>query len=82
MPRFNSTNVYQNRSEIIFAKKIQNFQALGAPPPDLHASDGLGSAPHPVTVPPLQISGYAPDQKYAYSRLHEVKNINHKHPRF
>ena len=33
MPRFNTINVYQNRSKIklFFAQKIQNFRALGAP---------------------------------------------------
>ena len=33
---------------IYFCKKMQNFRALGAPPPD------------PQDSPPLRISGYAP----------------------
>ena len=40
---------------------MQNFQALGAPPPDPRASGGWGLCPQtPKTAPPLRISGYAP----------------------
>ena len=53
---------------------MQNFRALGAPPPDPRASGGWGLCPQtpiglrrlgaqppdPQTAPPLQISGYAP----------------------
>ena len=40
---------------------MQIFQALGAPPPDPRASGGWGLGPQTFkTVPPLQISGYAP----------------------
>ena len=52
---------------------MQNFRALGAPPPDPRASGGWGlflqtpslqrlgaSPPDPQKSPPLQISGYAP----------------------
>ena len=53
---------------------MQNFQALGAPPPRTLASGGWGLCPQtpnslrrlgapppdPQTSPPLQISGYAP----------------------
>ena len=55
-----------------FCKKMQNFQALGAPPPDPRASGGWGlcpqtpslgqlgaSPPDPQNSPPLRISGYA-----------------------
>ena len=36
MQRFKSINFYQNRPKGFFAKKkIQNFRAQGAPPPDL-----------------------------------------------
>ena len=34
-----------------FFKKMQNFRALGAPPPD------------PQDSPPLRISGYAPERE-------------------
>ena len=38
MLRFKSINFYQYRPKIklVFAKKLQNFQALGSPPPDPH----------------------------------------------
>ena len=40
---------------------MQNFRALGAPPPDPRASGGWGLRLHThQTAPPLQISGYAP----------------------
>ena len=46
--RFNSINVYQNKSKIkLFLPKIQSFRVLGAPPPDLHASGGWGFVPGP-----------------------------------
>ena len=62
-----------------FCKKMQNFRALGAPPPDLRASGSWGlctqtpslrqvgaSPPDPQTWPPsLRISGYALDHKCA-----------------
>ena len=58
----------------LFLQKLQNFRALGAPPPDPRASGGwgrshqtpslrrLGASPLDPqhTAPPLQISGYAP----------------------
>ena len=48
-PRFKSIIFYQNSPKIvIFAKKMQNFQALGAPLPD------------PQISTPLRISGDAP----------------------
>ena len=43
---------------------MQNFRALGAPPPDLQplASGGWGLRPQThKQPPPLRISGYAPD---------------------
>ena len=44
-----------------FCKKMQNFRALGAPPPDPRASGGWGlRPPAPKLDPPLRISGYAP----------------------
>ena len=49
MPRFTSIIFYQNSPKIkLFLKKMQNFQALGSPPPD-----------PPKTTPQLRISGYA-----------------------
>ena len=51
---------------------MQNFRALGAPPPDPRASSGWGlcpqtpslrrrlGGPDPQNSPPLRISGYAP----------------------
>ena len=80
---------------------MQNFWALGAPPPDLRAYGGLGlfpqtpslrqqgaspqdphclrrlgaPPPHPLSSPPLRISGYAPAhlrrQKVGCSRVLE-----------
>ena len=60
-------------NEVILAKKMQNFRALGAPPPDPRASGGWGLCPQtpslrrlgvhppdPPNSPPLQISSYAP----------------------
>ena len=38
---------------------MQNFQALGAPPPDPRASGGWGLRP-PKQPPQLRISGYVP----------------------
>ena len=40
MPRFKSIIIYQNspKTELFLKKKIQNFQALGYPPPDPHNS--------------------------------------------
>ena len=62
-----------------FCKKMQNYWALGALPPDLCASRGWGFAPRPPasggwglrpqtpkTAPPLRISGYAPVLGIAY----------------
>ena len=49
MPRFKS--IFFNKIALklsYFFKKMQNFRALGAPPPD------------PQDSPPLRISGYAP----------------------
>ena len=56
-----------------FCKKMQNFRALGALPPDPRSSDGWGLCPQtpslrqlgaspsdPQISPPLRISGYAP----------------------
>ena len=44
---------------------MQNFRALGAPPPDPDVSGGWGLFPQaprpPKQFPPLRISGYAPD---------------------
>ena len=43
-------------------KKMQNLQALGAPPRDPRASGGWELCPQaPKTAPPLRISGYAPE---------------------
>ena len=40
---------------------MQNFQALGVPPPDPCASGGWGLRPQaPKTAPQLRISGYVP----------------------
>ena len=48
-----------------FCKKMQNFRALGAPPPDLRASGGsCGLRPQtPKIAPSLRISGYAPGSR-------------------
>ena len=57
---------------------MQNFRALGAPPPDPRASGSWGLCPRPPlasggwglrpqipqTAPPLRISGYAPAYTY------------------
>ena len=41
---------------------MQNFEALGAPLPNPHASGGWGLCPQtPTTAPSLPISGYAPE---------------------
>ena len=60
MPRFNSIKFYQNRLKIklVFVKNRQNFRALGAPLPDPGKS-----------LPPLQISGYAPDSNHVFALL-------------
>ena len=51
----------QNKIKLFLKKKMQNFQALGAPPPDPCASGGWGLCPQtPKTAPQLRISGYAP----------------------
>ena len=49
---FDIINFYQNRPKIMLflPKNIQNFRALGAPPPD----------PSNSPPPPLQNSGYEP----------------------
>ena len=73
MPRFKSIIFYQNSPKIklFLKKKMQNFQALGALPPDPRASGGWrlrpqtpiasgGGPPIPKHIPPMQISGYAP----------------------
>ena len=45
----------------LFLQKMQNFQALGALPPDTRASGGWGLGPQtPKHSPPLRIFGYAP----------------------
>ena len=48
MPRFKSIILYQYSPKIklFLKKKMQNFQALGAPPPDPRASGGWGLGPH------------------------------------
>ena len=52
--------------KLFLQKKMQNFQALGAPPPDPRASGGWGLCPQtPKTAPPLRISGYAPAHFYS-----------------
>ena len=56
--------------KLFLQKKMQNFRALGAPPPGPRASGGWGLCPQtpslspqtPKTAPPLRISGYAPGQ--------------------
>ena len=47
MPRFKSIIVYQYspKIKVFLKKKMQNFQALGAPPPDPRASGGWGLCP-------------------------------------
>ena len=62
---------------------MQNFRALGAPPPDPRGSGGWGlcpktpiglrrldAPPPPNTAPQLRISGYAPAQ-YSSAFSHE-----------
>ena len=46
-----------------FCKKMQTFQALGTPLPDLHwpPAAGGGAPTPPPTAPPLRIFGYAPE---------------------
>ena len=65
MPRFNNISFYQNRPKIKFflQKKIQNFRTLGGPPPDPQFPSAAGGPVPipPIQLPPLQISGYAPD---------------------
>ena len=47
MPRLKNIIFYQSsRKIVIFEKKMQNFQALGAPPPDPH-----NSSPHCEFLP-------------------------------
>ena len=41
---------------------MQNFRALGAPPPDPRASGGWMLHPPPTQPPQLRISGYVPAQ--------------------
>ena len=67
MPRFKSIIFYQNSPKIkLLKKKMQNFQALEAPPPDPPAFGGWGFAPRLTKQsPPLRISGYV--QLYAFS---------------
>ena len=63
MPRFKSIILYQNSPKIklFLKKKMQNFQALAAPPPDPRAFGGWGLSPQTTKhSSPLQISGYAP----------------------
>ena len=76
MPRFKSIIFHQYSPKIkLFFKKMQNFQALGAPPPNPRASGGwglcpqtpnslrrLGALPPDPTKQPrqLRISGYLP----------------------
>ena len=63
MTRFKIIIFYQNSPKIklFLTKKMQNFQALGAPPPDPvpPTAEGFALRP-PKQSPPLQISGYAP----------------------
>ena len=55
MPRFESIIFHQYSPRIkIFKKKMQNFQALGAPPPNPRASGGWGLCPRP----PIASSGW------------------------
>ena len=63
MPRFKSIIFYQYSPKIkLFSKKMQNFQALGAPLPDFQYPRAPGgSATKPKEQPPqLRISGNAP----------------------
>ena len=54
MPPFNSVNFYQNNLKLsYFYQKNTKFLSAG------------GGASTTMTHPPLQIFGYAPDQKYA-----------------
>ena len=39
-----------------FCKKMQNFRALGAPPPDHRASGGWGLRPHTPSIQGLRTS--------------------------
>ena len=50
MPRFNSINFYQNMSKIklFLQQKIQNFQTLGAPPPNTQLAAAAGTPPKPL----------------------------------
>ena len=69
-----------------FTKKMQDFRALGAEPPDPRASGGWGQgvAPRPPlvsggwdpqTAPPLRISGYAPAYSIFFSNCFENLNL-------
>ena len=60
-PRFESTNFYQNRSNIklFLRKKVQNFRVLKAPSPNLKTAPS----------PPVRISCYALAAKSEYRIL-------------
>ena len=65
MPRCSSNNLYQTRPEIklLLQKKLQNFRAQGALPPDpqwFPVAGGSVPIP-PSTALPFQISVFAPD---------------------
>ena len=54
MPRFKSIIFHQYSPKIkLFKKKMQNFQALGAPPPNPRASGGWGLCPQTPQNSPL-----------------------------
>ena len=55
MPRFKSIIFYQYSPKIklFLKKKMQNFQALGAPPPNPRASGGWGFCPQTPKSTPL-----------------------------
>ena len=78
MPRLKSILFYQNSPKIkLFLKKMQNFQALEAKPPDPRAFGGWGFALtlpdfnrcSPNTAPSLRISGYAPGNFLLFIRI-------------
>ena len=53
---------------------MQNFRALGAPPPNPVPPAAESEAPKsPKQPPPLRISGYAPGAAYVWlARLNEI----------
>ena len=59
MPRFKSIIFHQNSLKLsYFCHKMQNFQRLGAPLPDLHASGGCRFCPQ-TSMPPAAV-GFVP----------------------